>query len=158
MLTKGKSRLTMKTLAPNPARITKRGGQGHDFWGNPYNPQAQYNHTLDNKGQQSDAYLKPTLSPWRLEVEPTTSEARDYFLHVLFVTDEGARQPDAGAKEVPQAERVEEGDRVGARLRLGDREVTVLFNRTGDLGGHLNVTEAGKTLHDAELAQSVPKD
>jgi hypothetical protein len=151
VLTKGKTRVTMKTLAPAPARITKRGGKGHDFWGNPYNAQAQYNHTLDKDGKESDAYLKPTLSPWRLEVEPTTKEARDYFLHLLFVTEEGV-------KEAPAAERVEEGDRVGARLRLGGREVTVLFNKTGDLGGHLKVTEAGKTLQDADLAQSIPKD
>ena len=141
----------MKTLAPEPVRITKRGGAGHDFWGNPYNPDAQYNHVLDRRGNKEDRYLRPTLSPWRLEVEPTTRQKRDYFLHLLCITDEGTR-------EMPPTERLEEGNRVGARITLGEREVTVLFNKTGPLGGHLTITEAGQTLHDADLAQKVAEN
>jgi len=151
LLTEGKSRLMMKALAPAPVRITKRGGKGHDFWGHPYNPEAQYNHTLDKNGKESDAYLKPTFSPWRLEVEPTTRNTRDYFLNVFFVTDEGARS-------MPAIERLEEGNSLGARISLGEREVTVRFNKTGAISGHLTITEAGRTIHDAELPTTVPKD
>jgi len=151
LLSEGRSRIIMLTLAPQPVRITKRGGEGHDFWGHPYNPKAQYNHVLDRNGKKSDAYFKPPFSPWRLEVEPTTRETRDYFLHLLFVTDEGVRR-------APPVERIEEGDRLGARITLGRREVTVLFNKTGPLGGHLTITEAGRTLHDADLPQRVPQD
>ena len=149
LLSEGRSRIIMMTLEPRPARITKRGGEGHDFWGNPYNPEAQYNHVLDRTGKKSAGYLKPPLSPWRLEVEPTAGQARDYFLHVLYVTDEGTR-------EMPPVERIEEDGRLGARITLGERVVTVLFNKTGDLGGRLTITEDGNTLHDADLAQGVP--
>ncbi len=151
LLSTGRSRIIMKTLAPQPVRITKRGGAGHDFWGNPYNPDAQYNHVLDKNGNKEDRYLRPTLSPWRLEVEPTTRQKRDYFLHLLCITDEGTR-------EMPPTERLEEGNRVGARITLGERVVTVLFNKTGPLGGHLTITEAGQTLHDADLAQRVAEN
>ena len=151
LLSTGRSRVIMKTLAPDPVRITKRGGEGHDFWGNPHNPEAQYNHVLNRGGEEDEAYRKPPLSPWRLEVEPTSPAARDYFLHLLCITDEGTR-------EMPPAERLEEGNRVGARITLGGREVMVLFNKTGPLGGHLTISEGGKTLHDADLAQGVPED
>ena len=150
LLSTGRSRILMKTLAPEPARITKRGGEGHDFWGHPYNPDAQYNHVLDRGGKESDAYRKPPLSPWRLEVEATGRQARDYFLHVLSVSEEGKR-------EMPPVERIEQGRQVGARIALGEREVTVLFNKTGPVGGHLTITEAGKTLHDADLSQNIPR-
>jgi len=151
LLSTGQSRVIVKTLAPDPVRITKRGGEGHDFWGNPHNPEAQYNHVLNRGGKEDEAYRKPPLSPWRLEVEPTTRQRRDYFLHLLAITDEGTQ-------EMPPAERLEEGNRVGARIILGERVVTVLFNKTGPLGGHLTITENGKTLHDADLAQGIPKD
>ena len=150
MLSEGKSRLTMMTLAPAPVRITKRGGQGHDFWGNPYNPDAQYNHTLDRTGKEEEAYRRPTLSPWRLEVEPTGRQTRDYFLHVLYVSGEGAG-------EMPPAERIEGDGKLGARVTLGDRVATVLFNTTGALGGHLTISEEGKAIHDADLAQAIPE-
>jgi len=137
LLSAGQSRIIMRTLAPQPFRITKRGGEGRQFWGHPYNPKAQYNHVLDNQGLEQEVYRRPPFSPWRLEVEPATRQARDYFLHLLYVTDEATR-------EVPPAERIEEGDRLGARITLGDRVVTILFNTTGPLAAHLNF---GDKLH-----------
>jgi hypothetical protein len=144
LLSTGQSRIVMRTLAPQPLRITKRGGEGHQFWGHPYNPKAQYNHVLDNTGLEQQAYRLPPYSPWRLEVEPATRQARDYFLHLLYITDEATR-------EVPPADRIEQDNRLGARITLGDRTVTVLFATTGPLGGRLTITRAGETLHDADL-------
>jgi hypothetical protein len=145
LLSAGQSRIIMRTLAPQPVEITKRGGEGHQFWGHPYNPKAQYNHVLDNQGIEQEVYRRPPFSPWRLEVEPATRQARDYFLHLLYVTGDATR-------EVPPAERIEEGNRLGARITLGERVVTVLFNTAGPIGGHLAITRAGETLHDGELA------
>src|SRR5438034_8416652 len=35
LLSTGRTRLTLKVIAPLAPRITKRGGPGHDFWGHP---------------------------------------------------------------------------------------------------------------------------
>ncbi len=151
LLSSGRSRMTMQTLAPKPARITKRGGEGHDFWGHPHNAAAQYNHTLNRDGKEEPAYRRPPYSPWRIEVEPVAPSERDLFLHVLSVTDEGEAQVEA-------AEQIEEAGKLGARIRLGARTVTVLFNTAGPLGGHLTIAEGGKTLHDADLAESIQEN
>jgi hypothetical protein len=147
LLSTGRSRAILRTLAPQPARITKRGGEGHDFWGHPYNPKAQYNHTLDIRGVDQEVYRRPPHSPWRLEVEPASAQTRDYFLHLLYVLDEHAETP-------PPAERLSDGTRLGARFTLGDRSVAVLFDTAGPLGGRLTVSQAGAVLHDAELPSS----
>jgi hypothetical protein len=147
----GQSRMTMQTILPESAVITKRGGSGHDFWGHPLNPAAQYNHTLDKDGKHAQVYLRPPHSPWRLEVAPASAASRDCFLHLLYVNDEGASAPQ-------RAERVREGNRAGARMTLGDRTVTVLFNTSGPLGGHLRIVRGNVTVHDADLPQQVPAD
>lgn len=144
MLVSGASRVLLRRLAPAPARITKRGGQGHDFWGNPYNPAAQYNHTLDSEGKDRREYRRPPLSPWRLEVEPSARQPRDCFLHLLYVSDEGA-------PAIVPAERIDQPGKIGARIPLGERTVTVMFNESGPVSGRLSIVEGGKTLHDADL-------
>jgi hypothetical protein len=146
LLSAGRSRAVLRTLWPEPARITKRGGEGHDFWGHPYNPKAQYNHTLDIHGADQAVYRRPPLSPWRLEVEPASAQARDCFLHLLYVLDEDAEVPS-------RAERLRDGTRLGARFTLASRVITVLFDTEGPLGGRLTVSEAGAVLHDAEFPQ-----
>ncbi len=148
LLSSGKTRMVMQTLAPKAAKLTKRGGEDHDFWGHPHNPAAQYNHTLNIKGQQDPAYRRPPFSPWRLEVEPPVAQERDVFLHVLYLTDDGASQPEP-------AQRVEEKGQIGARIPLGSRSVTVTFNTEGPLGGHLKITEGRRVLHNAALIQEI---
>ncbi|MCL4853122.1 MAG: hypothetical protein KJZ78_17315, partial [Bryobacteraceae bacterium] len=149
-ISQGRTRAVLQTVAPRASRITKRGGEGHDFWGHPYNPAAQYNHTLDIKGIENKAYRRPPYSPWRLEVEPVESRARDYFLHVLFLKNEG--DPD-GAR----AERIEQQNRLGARIPLGSRTATVLFDLEGLPGGRLTITDGGRTIHEADLAREIPR-
>ena len=146
----GTARATLQTLAPAAARITKRGGADHDFWGHPYNPAAQYNHTLDRNGREQQSYRRPPHSPWRLEVEPPERRARDFFLNVLFVGD-------GDGKAAPQrAERIEEAGRLGARIPLGTRTATVLFDLAGPCGGKLTIAEGGKTVYEAELPRQLP--
>jgi hypothetical protein len=149
-LSRGTSRVVLQTLAPAPVSITKRGGPGQDFWGHPYNPSAQYNHTLDNAGIDQSAYRLPPFSPWRLEVEPTERRERDQFLNLLFVVDEPAG-------EVAAAERIDGDGTIGARFKLGAREVSVVFRTAGPMGGRLTIGEAGQTLWDADLPQTLPE-
>jgi hypothetical protein len=144
----GQSRMTMQTVFPEPAAITKRGGEGHEFWGHPLNPAAQYNHTLDKDGKHAEAYLRPPYSPWRLEVAPRRRAARDCFLHLMRLGAEGAGAPE-------RAERVLEADRLGARFHLGDRTVTILFNASGSLGGRLRVARGNVSLHDGDLPERI---
>jgi hypothetical protein len=140
----GASRVVMQTLEPARASVVKRGGPGHDFWGHPHNPDAQYNHTLDKDGLEQAVYRRPPYSPWRLEVEPPERRERDYFLNLLFVLDEPA-------PEIPQAERIGGDGVVGARFALGDRTVRVAFRTSGPIGGHLAISEGGRALWDAAL-------
>jgi hypothetical protein len=144
----GQSWMLMQTLAPSPVRITKRGGPGHDFWGHPHNPAAQYNHVIDIDGKEDPAFRMPPLSPWRLEVEPVTQQERDYFLHVLFLSDQ---EP----SNLPPATRIEADGRVGARISLGARTATVLFDLTGPAGAKLKVTERDQPIFDAELPKNL---
>jgi hypothetical protein len=132
----------MQTLAPAPAAITKRGGPGHDFWGHPHNPDAQYNHTLDKDGVDQAVYRRPPFSPWRLEVEPVGRRERDYFLNLLFVLDEPA-------PEIAPAERIDGDGVVGARFTLGERTVSVAFRPAEPLASSVDSRADGPL--DAEL-------
>jgi hypothetical protein len=135
LLSGGRCRMMLRTVFPAQGQITKRGGAGHDFWGHPHNPQAQYNHTLDKDGKHQDVYLRPPYSPWRIEIEPPAPAERDYFLHLLFVGDESTAA-------TPEAERIESTEQMGARFPLGGRTITVLFGKTGPLQIRLYVDSA----------------
>lgn len=139
---KGRARMVLKTVAPAGARITKRGGPGHDFWGHPDNPAAQYNHTLTASGSESPAYRRPPYAPWRLEVRAPAGQARDCFLHVLFLAGENSTG-------IPPVERLQNQGRLGAQFKLGDRTVTAMFDTTGPLAGRLTIRTGRRTFHDA---------
>ncbi|MFH1069146.1 MAG: dockerin type I repeat-containing protein [Candidatus Glassbacteria bacterium] len=126
VLSQGKSRAFLKTLLPASFTLTKRGGQGYEYWGHPHEPTAQYNHASSAANQAPQA-------PWRLEVESGLRQERDYFLHVLEVADEGDTamssvsllEPDsvlAGVKIVPAG---------------GGKPVEVLFTRTGKMSAQV---------------------
>ncbi len=85
ILSSGQSRAFLTTLLPKGASIVKRGGEGHDLWGHPDEPTAQYNHS----GRR---YGDPPNVPWRLEVEAPAGNARDYFLNVFEIAEGGDRQ------------------------------------------------------------------
>jgi hypothetical protein len=115
VLSQGRSRLFLRTILPENARITKRGGAGQEAWGHPLEPTAQYNHMTDGR-------KKPPICPWRIEVADPSQETRTLFLHVFELADEKVRQPRA-VKFVPPA-----------GLDIGDRW-QVRFKATGPLGG-----------------------
>ena len=81
MRSAGKARAFLKTVLPRGAVVTRRGGEGHDLWGHPDEPTAQYNHA----GKRSN---RPPVVPWRLEVQAPRGQTRDYFLHVLEIGEE----------------------------------------------------------------------
>ena len=83
-------------------------------------------------------------------MEPAARQARDCFLHVLFVGD------DAGAETGARAERIEAGGRIGARIPLGGRMATVMFDQAGPCGGTLTITQNGKTVWEGKLPERLP--
>jgi hypothetical protein len=111
-LSHGESRVFMKTLLPARTVITKRGGEGHEAWGHPLEPAAQYNHSTKDR-------TKPPVCPWRLEVA-APRKRRTYFLHVFQVADGTARG-------MAPVKLTASGARVALKLGRPGREWTVVF-------------------------------
>ncbi len=114
-LSRGRSRMFLRTLLPPNAEIVTRGGPGREAWGHPLEPTAQYNHATEGR-------MKPPICPWRIEVGDPSDMARTLFLHVFEIVDEGVRQP-TDVRFVPPA-----------GVDLGERW-QVRFNPVGRLGG-----------------------
>ncbi len=125
VLSEGRSRAFLKTLLPEGAVVTKRGGDGHGFWGHPHEATAQYNH----KGDRGD---RSPVVPWRLEVASSGATEREFFLHVLEIGDE------SDDKMAPVVLRQEE-DRVGVALGEGQDAVVIWFAKQGALSGWMQV-------------------
>jgi len=125
VLSSGRSRAFLKTLLPQSAKIVKRGGEGHNLWGNPHEPTAQYNHA----GEMSN---RPPVVPWRLEVEGPGGKERDYFLHVLEIGDEGD-------KTMSQVSLLEREGLFGAKIMVQGTPVEVLFTKEGKLSARLKL-------------------
>jgi hypothetical protein len=80
VLGSGYSKAFLKTLLPAKAKMVKRGGEGHQFWGHPDEPTAQYNHVSKR------SHLPPFVN-WRLEVAAPKGNLRDYFFHLIQIVD-----------------------------------------------------------------------
>ncbi len=115
-LSRGRSRMFMKTLLPARTTVTKRGGEGHEAWGHPLEPTAQYNHSTKDR-------TKPPICPWRLEVAAPRKK-RTYFLHVFQVADETARR-------MAPVKLTASGARIALKIGRPGREWTVTFARRG---------------------------
>jgi hypothetical protein len=118
----GRSRMFLRTLLPRGAVVTRRGGTGHEAWGHPLEPSAQYNHP--GEGRQ-----KPPICPWRLEVAAPGGAARSLFLNVFEVAGEGQR---AMSRVRLVSESKEE---VVVEIGEGGEVRRVSFRATGPLGG-----------------------
>jgi len=119
VLSSGTTRAFLRTVAPVGAMITKRGGKGHDLWGHPHEPTAQYNHESERSDQ-------PPIVPWRLEVEAPGKAEREYFLHVLELAPEDQAL-------MTSVEAVEEEGELGVRIGFDNGPVEVRFGTEGDM-------------------------
>lgn len=86
-------RLTSLTLLPEKAKLELVGGPGREAWVDgrnfPWDDTARV-----REGRE--------LAMWRLEVSPSRARTCDYFLHVLFIDDVGAKSVEADAATLVQ--------------------------------------------------------
>lgn len=134
-----RGRMFCRTLLPADARLTVVGGLGKEFWA------AGQNWSI------KPGKLKPEelamMGQWRVEVTPPDLRSADVFLHLIQVGDQGL--PSMDKSELVQFEGL-----CGVRVARDGTTWEVTFNTTGDLGGHLKRTGAGKAI-DVDLADSV---
>ncbi len=131
VLSSGRSRAHLTTLLPREFTITKRGGAGYQFWGHPHEPTAQYNHA----SKRAD---DPPVINWRLEVEAGQQVNRDYFLHVLEVTDEDVTTPS-------EVTLLDQGSAVtGVQIvpSSGGEPIEVYFSSEGAMSGSIKFGSA----------------
>ena len=123
----GKGRLFCETVLPADARLEKIGGPGKEFWSNGKNwePDAAFLASAARGAKRTGR--GPYMGAWRLEVAPGAPRANDRFLHVLTATDTTAT--------CPQVERIKTDTCDGVTVAVGATKATVLFNRTGTVGG-----------------------
>lgn len=135
VLSSGKARAFLTTLLPKHAVITKRGGEGYDFWGHPDEPTAQYNHT------RNDNRNRLPIVPWRLEVEAPAGKDRIYFLHVLEVGDE----KDLHKSEVSL---IEKNNNIGVKIDIQGNPVELLFTSQGPVSASIRMGNLKQKLLD----------
>jgi hypothetical protein len=135
VLSDGKARAFLTTLLPKHAVVTKRGGDGHDFWGHPDEPSAQYNHTRNNSRNRLP------IVPWRLEVEAPAGKDRVYFLHVLEVGDQNNMQKS-------KVNLIEHGNDVGVKIDLPGNAVELLFSSQGPVEASIKTGNEKEKLLD----------
>jgi hypothetical protein len=134
VLSEGRSRMILTTVLPTNAQVITRGGPGHEAWGHPLEPTAQYNHT-------SEGRLKPPICPWRIEVGDPNSGSRTLFLHVFEIGD------DKDWKSVSIKQTSPAGVEIGGLWQ-------VQFNATGPLGGQVNGGDLTTRIHtEAQYAR-----
>jgi len=150
-----RGRLFVKLLLPGPgARLVRTiGGAWHDFEFNGVNygpTEATY---TEHRGRKNGHNRENTIGVegWRIEVSPRGAPAENHFLTVLFATEQGTER-------MPPVELLQAEGRVGAKVSVAGKDYTATFATTGPPGGHITITERGKTLLERPLARKVQDD
>ena len=125
------------------------GGPGKEFWANGKNwePDTAFLASAERGAKRTGR--GPYFGAWRLEVSPGAPRDADRFLHVLMAADTSAKPP--------QVRKVVTDTCDGVMLAVpqaggGTAEVTILFNRAGDVGG---LFTAGQTVAPRPLATTI---
>ena len=128
------------------------GGKGKEFWS------AGENHPQIGP-------FKELAGSWRVEVSPKATRAADIFVHVIRVGDKTLKDFDsveaveasagaaAGGPGAAAAGGAATGARAGVKIKLAAGEATILFDVTGEPGGH--ITLPGERKVDQELTRKV---
>ncbi|MBI3945045.1 MAG: heparinase II/III family protein [Armatimonadetes bacterium] len=138
----GEGKMFVRTLLPQDARFEKVGGPGKEFWAGGRNWPVRVDWQRLTPGQN-------LFGQWRMDVSSPEPERSTPFLHLIQVGD---RQD---LHEMTPARRIDAGRQVGVEFQAGKRTVRVLFNRDGEVGGQIRVTDRERLLADGPLTQKV---
>jgi hypothetical protein len=150
-------RLFGKILFPEAGnRIVRTvGGPWHDFEVEGVNYGPTEDTYADRKSQrhrqEHDRENSIGLGGWRIELLPQGTPVATNFLVVLHAADQ------ATGNMIP-VEGIERPGQLGAKLTVGTTDYEVIFATAGPTGGHIRVTQAGKTTLDRPLATAVEDD
>jgi hypothetical protein len=127
VLSTGRARAFFTTLLPENPKITKRGGEGHDLWGHPNEPSAQYNHTIEGNRRS-----KLPIVPWRLEIEAPEGDKKTYFLNVIEIGEE----EDTIRSDLNL---IKQGEYSGVEINTPCCPVEILFSNQGELTARVKI-------------------
>ena len=149
-----------RTLLPEKALITSRGGEGFDNWGCPYDPKD--NRNFGARGGEGSSLID--RSWWRLEVQPSEQAKATEFLHVLspILMPKGAARTPQQLKLTNFPAVTEQQltpETVSFRIEQNDASWRVTLRRTGEPGGTIEHLKNGKSTGRWDLATEVkPND
>ena len=138
-------RLFCEALLPKDATIELVGGPGKEFWANGKNWEIYDKWVANERRHCAEDGRGPYWGEWRAETHPGAPRANDRFLHVLTAAD--TKTPHGvPARLVEEATRdgvtlVISASREGRAAARPTREITLLFNRTGKVGGEIRIVE-----------------
>jgi hypothetical protein len=132
----------MRTLLPEKANITKRGGDGYRNWGHPLEPTAQYDHTGPGRDEAP-------FCDWRLEVAAPANE-QTVFLHVFQVSDDNvtAMEPITLVSQSPL---------VKIEIGTGSQVWKVSLATQGDMSGEITPPGATSGEHLPTTPETAPQ-
>ena len=88
------------------------------------------------------------MGRWRVEVKPVHARTEDCFLHLIQVGNRKLQVISPGTfEDSPTSLRV--------TVKTGDRTCTVTFKKSGEVGGHIQMTRSSETLLDRALTSRV---
>ncbi len=147
-------RLFCRTLYPVDAVLEKVGGQGREFWSDGRNWPVEDFWQRPGARDWWKLYGKGLMEPpsamgrWRVEVKPGTARAEDCFLHLLQASSVAT----AAMGVSPMRESAQE---IEVSFSAGKRTWTLVFNKSGEVGGRIRIADSGKIVVIQSLARNV---
>ena len=136
-------RIILQSILPENAVIKKIGGPGKEFLAGDVN--------WDVLPDVKKKYPKNYFGKWRIEITPGKAAQKDIFLNFIQVGESDKLKSPVAVKSITDK------SAVGLSFTtLEGKTITVLFNTTGKVGGHIKIISAdGKTLTDEPLTEKV---
>lgn len=144
-----KGRLFCRTLLPADAVLEKIGGPGKEFWADGQNwPIPANSPALRTLGIKDASDVAENMGRWRVQVTPATLRTDDLFLHLIQVSDQSV-------VKMIQSRVCETQQQIELSFAVGPRVYAIGLKRTGEIGGHIRIEEAGKAVVDKDLTCEV---
>lgn len=149
-----RGRIFCRTLLPEDAVLEKVGGPGKEFFVDGVNypitegPAPEIKASGFRIERLTYKEVPELMGRWRMEVKPGAPREEDVFLHLIQVGDQTLAQ-------MSEARVKTSSGRAEVTFTAGDREVTVAFTTTGEVGGHIRIARGAQTLVNRALTREV---